>query len=1435
MHTVARLGLSVMTVKEYRNLSPVERQVFFIAALVPVNIRREMVADDNARYVGFADLLGAESEAERTKVLSAVESLEGKGLLKGGRPSVRTARETLVAIAQEADRCGWWPSQAIFAKSSEISHIQYVLAVQGMTKELRKEARDRAATDASFAEQLMSCWRFLAIGIGHCGRAGRSTLPDCDETVGFRVPRDRVSQLLRFSDPPGLAAIQAYVELVADDPDFAEMTVSLDDADRAALIRSWLECAFWHGRDVRNVLMALGEALDGGALSQLRGNADVVQAYATLCVWIGWREGLDRAFAAVDPFCRGCKAVLDGNLPSAYKLMDPIRKKAGLKGTLPRFLLYLVCRVAEPEKWRIAQKVLECDVQSEMVSNKYLSAAVSPGNQLHGVSFSGYWSRNLIPLSPTFDNMRTVMFQALAIGRSMDETKVPFIRQNARQMADGARRILESGYVNACGVILALVPELGSEESGGLMLQAVEQRGTWILPYQRVQPLWERFVSDLARQTSHLCDDDEVDKVGAAASHKITWELKCVKSEHDGLLSVRRIAAYRCGKRFDGKRTRDYEGFEHLLSDGYRSHLKDCDTRLATLLLARDLRGEWYYDSKRGVADALALLCGMDNVEIVFASRRDPRLERPETRRSVRIKERPCAMKYSVADDGSVTIEMPEWQAIGSGFERCRYVLRETERADELAFTAVDPVVGETAKLLGLYGTNGVMRIPHEGVEREMQVFDRISRVAPPAVADKKGEDEIPEVNADSVCFLRLEFEDGCLAIHAFTRPSAKNRNLAFEPGFGAKSCVISGEDGAYRLVRDLEAEKAALRPIEMAMADSGAWFDRRCSWTVGSLAEAVAVVESLKKLSPAIEIEWRKGRALKVSRPKFKLESTGRKNDWFGVRGKVMLEDGREMDVLQFLEALKADSNGSGYVKIADGDYVALTKEMQRQFAALVSAGRENDGAYEIPRGAIPMLQSVFGGDGVALPAAMAKAADAVRKALETEPEPPKTLQAQLRPYQLEGYRWLSRLASCSFGACLADDMGLGKTVQIITLLLERAKDGPSLVVAPASVCGNWRNEIRRFAPTLEPIMAIEDAKGVAKAGPRSVVLASYGYLLFHEKEFADRQWNGLVLDEAQAIKNEEAKRTKAVKSFKAKFRVAATGTPVENRLLELWSIFDFLNTGLLGTADDFETMSHDAIKRLVKPLILRRLKGDVLDDLPPKTEVTRFVELGEKERAGYEACRLKAIDDVASAEKKRKLAMLLTGLTRLRRYCCNPSLVTGGRLASAKLEALAELMEELRDGGHRALVFSQFTDYLDIVKKMVEGKGWTLQYLDGSTPLKERGRRVDAFQNGEGDFFLISLKAGGTGLNLTAADYVIILDPWWNPAVEYQAADRAHRIGQRRPVTIYRLIVKDTVEEKVMALHNAKRILAEDMLSDTGSSSVNSEVLMGLLRGNG
>ena len=261
---------------------------------------------------------------------------------------------------------------------------------------------------------------------------------------------------------------------------------------------------------------------------------------------------------------------------------------------------------------------------------------------------------------------------------------------------------------------------------------------------------------------------------------------------------------------------------------------------------------------------------------------------------------------------------------------------------------------------------------------------------------------------------------------------------------------------------------------------------------------------------------------------------------------------------------------------------------------------------------------------------------------------------------------------------------------------------------------------------------------------------------------------------------------------------------------------------------------MASPELKRLVKPLILRRLKGDVIDDLPEKTEVTLPIELGTAERTAYEACRRRALESLESADGGQASRMsILAERTRLRRVCCHPSLVLGtNEVPSAKLEALSRLLEELRLGGHRALVFSQFTDFLAIVRRLVETRGWTYRYLDGSTPTLARESLVNEFQSGEGDFFLISLKAGGTGLNLTAADYVILLDPWWNPAVENQATDRAHRIGQRRPVTVYRLIASDTVEERVLALHKEKQAIAEDVLEGTASSSLTPAQLMALFR---
>ena len=257
-------------------------------------------------------------------------------------------------------------------------------------------------------------------------------------------------------------------------------------------------------------------------------------------------------------------------------------------------------------------------------------------------------------------------------------------------------------------------------------------------------------------------------------------------------------------------------------------------------------------------------------------------------------------------------------------------------------------------------------------------------------------------------------------------------------------------------------------------------------------------------------------------------------------------------------------------------------------------------------------------------------------------------------------------------------------------------------------------------------------------------------------------------------------------------------------------------------------EGLAKDELKRLVEPFILRRLKSAVLTDLPEKTEVTLSVELGPNERTAYEACRIKALEALEGNEDDR--ISILAELTRLRRFCSHPSLVLPEFTESAKLETLKDLLSDLKGAGHRALIFSQFTDYLAIVRRLLEEQGWTCQYLDGTTPIAERAKAVDSFQAGEGDFFLISLKAGGTGLNLTAANYVVLLDPWWNPAVENQAADRVHRIGQKNPVTVYRLIAAKTVEERVLELHAEKRRIAEDVLEGTGKTTLSPEVLMRL-----
>ncbi|GAA4398524.1 DEAD/DEAH box helicase [Ornithinibacter aureus] len=458
---------------------------------------------------------------------------------------------------------------------------------------------------------------------------------------------------------------------------------------------------------------------------------------------------------------------------------------------------------------------------------------------------------------------------------------------------------------------------------------------------------------------------------------------------------------------------------------------------------------------------------------------------------------------------------------------------------------------------------------------------------------------------------------------------------------------------------------------------------------------------------------------------------------------------------------------------------------------------------------------------------------------------EVPDGLDATLRPYQVEGFRWLSLLWDTGLGGVLADDMGLGKTVQMLAMVLrahERGElDDPVLVVAPTSVLSTWQNEATRFAPGLRTVV-VDRTRAKAKQGlddtvdGAHVVITSYAVARIDEEVFRSRPWAAVVLDEAQFVKNHQAKTYQAVRRLSARAKFAITGTPLENSLMDLWSLLSIVAPGLhprpalfkdqwakpIENAGDAERLA--ALRRRIRPLMLRRTKEAVATELPPKMEQVLTVDLHPRHRAVY--------DRHLQRERQRLLGLIddlngnriaiLRALTVLRQMSLDPSLVDesyAGLAASAKVDALVEQLTELSQEGHRALVFSQFTGFLSIVKARLEAEGIAYEYLDGST--RNRAERIAAFREGTAPVFLISLKAGGFGLTLTEADYVFVLDPWWNPAAEAQAIDRTHRIGQTRPVNVYRMVSRDTIEEKVVALQERKRDLFARVVDEGGALS--------------
>lgn len=464
-----------------------------------------------------------------------------------------------------------------------------------------------------------------------------------------------------------------------------------------------------------------------------------------------------------------------------------------------------------------------------------------------------------------------------------------------------------------------------------------------------------------------------------------------------------------------------------------------------------------------------------------------------------------------------------------------------------------------------------------------------------------------------------------------------------------------------------------------------------------------------------------------------------------------------------------------------------------------------------------------------------------------------PESLQAKLYPYQEDGYKWLCTLQHYNLGCILADDMGLGKTLQTISMVLHAFEDGvekPALIVCPSSLTFNWENEFKKFAPSLKvQVMAGEASSRQKKISDENngiqVFVTSYNTLHSDFEYYKTRGLSILIADEAQYIKNPETQNATCLKSLRADFRLALTGTPIENKLLDLWSIFDYILPGFLGTKSDFNgvynnSASSDTLKKLhnkILPFILRRLKKDVLKDLPEKTEELLYIRMDDEQQKIYssEVAKLRAIIEKKTDEELAKERLfVLSELTKLRQICCAPELVldffTG---ENAKLNATFDLLENAIAGGHKVLVFSQFTKMLGLLTAKFDEQNIKYHLLTGETTALKRSEMVRSFDKDDVPVFCISLKAGGTGLTLTAADIVIHYDPWWNVSAENQASDRAYRIGQKNPVTVYKMICKDAIEEQILNIQQKKIKLSEAMLSgeQISDTKLTREDLLGLL----
>ncbi|MFN2476521.1 MAG: DEAD/DEAH box helicase, partial [Chthoniobacterales bacterium] len=642
---------------------------------------------------------------------------------------------------------------------------------------------------------------------------------------------------------------------------------------------------------------------------------------------------------------------------------------------------------------------------------------------------------------------------------------------------------------------------------------------------------------------------------------------------------------------------------------------------------------------------------------------------------------------------------------------------------------------------------------------------------------------------------------------------------------------VYRPADEARRLlVRNLTAEEAAVARLErigFARTDAAGFV----------LHGQVDVVRFFAVDFPKLQRDWNVGLTPQVQKwtsdiervtPKLEIVGTGQ--DWFEVRYSLTTPGGEEFSNAEIQRLLRS---GQSQTRLKNGRLAVIDTAGLEDFEQVIrdcDPDQTQPGLYRIDRA----QASYFEATARELGSAVTDRREALKKFITSAAAPIGdakeklgTLAKTLREYQLTGFEWLTRLAASNLGGILADEMGLGKTVQTLAFLRSHQGNGPALIVCPTSLVTNWQNEAQKFTPELKSLV-LEGAKRAAlftEIPSADLVITSYALLRRDIEELREFEFSTAVLDEAQHIKNPETQNAQSAFAIRAQHRFVLTGTPMENSVRDLWSIMNFALPGYLGTRADFRERyelplargaapeAQRRLSRRLQPFLLRRRKRDVAKDLPEKIEQVVPCDLTSAQRAVYDAILREIQQGIGAAGKNVNAGVqrmkMLTGLLRLRQVCCDLRLLKLDKPetdTSAKLDLLDELLEEAIDGEHRVLVFSQFVTMLHLVRERLEKLSIPFCYLDGST--KQRQEVVNRFQ---GDatipVFLISLKAGGVGLNLSAADTVIHFDPWWNPAVEAQATDRAHRIGQTRVVTAYKLITRNTVEEKILKLQEKKR----------------------------